>query len=83
MADTWVAGNKESADQYSATNLIIVRVEDAGGSQLADMSVSIRVDVDDVGGGVCETITAVGGAMAGAINGIAGGIFALAGLGCG
>lgn len=60
-----------------------MRVEDAGGSQLADMSVSIRVDFDDVGGGVCEAITTIGGVMAGAVNGIAGGIFTLAGLGCG
>ena len=78
-----IAGNEEHSDQYAATNLIVVRVEDAGGSELADMSVSIRVDVDDVGGGVCEAITTSGGEMSCASNGISCGMFTLAGLGGG
>ena len=39
------------------------------------MSVSIKVDVDDGGEGVCDTIMSVGGAIAGAINGLAAGVF--------
>ncbi|KAL2684912.1 hypothetical protein Neosp_006005 [[Neocosmospora] mangrovei] len=76
------AGKKEYADQYTATDLIVVRVENEDGSLLADMSVSIKVDVDDGGEGVCDTITSVSGAIAGAINGLAGGIFSLAALAC-
>ncbi|RSL54040.1 hypothetical protein CEP53_007545 [Fusarium sp. AF-6] len=75
-------GKKEYADQYTATDLIVVRVENDDGSLLADMSVSIKVDVDDGGEGVCDTITSVGGAIAGAINGLAGGVFSLAALAC-
>ncbi|KAH7250383.1 hypothetical protein B0J15DRAFT_560845 [Fusarium solani] len=77
-----LAGKKEYADQYTATDLIVVRVENEDGGLLADMSVSIKVDVDDGGEGVCDTITSVGGAIAGAINGLAGGVFSLAALAC-
>lgn len=33
-------------------------------------------------GGLCEIMTGIGGAVAGAVNGVAGGIFALSGLAC-
>ncbi|KAM0418707.1 hypothetical protein ACHAPT_012406 [Fusarium lateritium] len=75
-------GNEEHADQYTATSLIVVRVENDDGSLLADMSVSVKVDVDDAGAGVCSTLTTAGAAISGAISGLASGIFALAGLAC-
>ncbi|KAJ4173345.1 hypothetical protein NW754_012352 [Fusarium falciforme] len=74
------SGKKEYADQYTATDLIVVRVENEDGGLLVDMSVSIKVDIDDGGEGVCDTIMSVGGAIAGDINGLAGGVFSLAAL---
>ncbi|UPK97747.1 hypothetical protein LCI18_008682 [Fusarium solani-melongenae] len=76
------AGKKEYADQYTATDLIVVRVENEDGGLLVDMSVSIKVDVDDGGEGVCDTIMSVGSAIAGAINGLTGGAFSPAALAC-
>ncbi|KAK2599960.1 hypothetical protein QQS21_005344 [Conoideocrella luteorostrata] len=75
-------GKTEHADQYHLTDMIVVRVEGKDGDQKADMNVHTTIEVPDVGGGVCADITKVGGAMAGAINGILGGIFTLASLGC-
>ncbi|KAF4985544.1 hypothetical protein FDECE_16487 [Fusarium decemcellulare] len=75
-------GNEEHADQYSATDLIVVRVEKDDGGLLADMSVSVKVDVDDAGAGVCETLTTAGAGISSAISGLASGIFVLAGLAC-
>ncbi|KAK7397992.1 hypothetical protein QQX98_012640 [Neonectria punicea] len=40
-------GNKGSADQYKASDLIVIRVEKDDGALLADMSISITIDVDD------------------------------------
>lgn len=82
MAHIFLAGQQEHAGQYTATDLIVVRVEKDTGSLLVDMSVSITVDVDDGGEGVCGTRTSVGGAIASAINGLAGGVFSLAALAC-
>ncbi|KAF7563256.1 hypothetical protein G7046_g871 [Stylonectria norvegica] len=75
-------GNSETVDQYTATNLIVVRVENQDGSELADMSVSITVDISDADDGLCSDLTTAGAAVAGAVSGIAGGIFSLAGLAC-
>ena len=33
-------------------------------------------------GGMCEILTGIGGAIAGSVNGVAGGIFSLSGLAC-
>ncbi|KAJ4179102.1 hypothetical protein NW755_012702 [Fusarium falciforme] len=76
------AGKKEYADQYTATDLIVIRVENEDGGLLVDMPVGIKVDIDDGGEGVCDTIMSVGGAIAGDINGLAGGVFSLAALAC-
>lgn len=77
-----IAGKTEHVDQYHLTDMIVVRVEGKDGDQKADMNVHITIEVPDVGGGVCDSITKVGGAMAGALNGILGGIFTLASIGC-
>ncbi|KAF4965816.1 hypothetical protein FSARC_6427 [Fusarium sarcochroum] len=74
-------GNEEHADQYTATSLIVVRTEHESGD--AYMSVSVKVDVDDAGSGVCSAITTVGAGMSSAVSGLASGIFVLAGLACG
>ncbi|KAG8411640.1 hypothetical protein J3458_015700 [Metarhizium acridum] len=72
------SGKIEHVDQYHLTDMIVVRVEGKGGDQKADMN----VHVPDVGSGVCNNSTKVGGAMAGALDGILGGIFTLASSGC-
>jgi hypothetical protein len=77
-----VAGKTEHVDQYHLTDMIVIRVEGKDGDQKADMNVHVTIEVPDVGGGVCDSITTVGGAMAGALSGILGGIFTLAGIGC-
>lgn len=62
--------------------MMVVRVEGKSGNQKADMDVHVTIEVLDVCGGVCADITKVGSAMAGALNGILGRIFALASVGC-
>lgn len=62
--------------------MMVVRVEGKSGNQKADMNVHVTIEVPDVGGGVCADITKVGSAMVGALNGILGGIFTLASVGC-
>jgi hypothetical protein len=37
---------------------------------------------DDADGGLCEILTGIGGAIAGSVNGVGGGIFALGSLAC-
>ena len=76
-----LAGNEEHADQYTATNPIVVRTEHE--SCDAYISGSVSVDVDDAGAGVCSAITTVGAGMSSAISGLASGAFVLAGLACG
>lgn len=62
--------------------MIVVRVEGKSRDQRTDMNVHVTIEVPDAGGGVCGNITKVGGAMTGALNGILGGIFTVASVGC-
>ncbi|KAF4967952.1 hypothetical protein FZEAL_10457 [Fusarium zealandicum] len=49
---------------------------------LEDMSVSVKVDLDDVGAGVCSDLATAAAGLIGAISNLASGIFVLAGLAC-
>lgn len=46
--------------------------------------ITLKIDNEDSkdDGGMCEILTGIGGAVAGSVNGVAGGIFSLAGLAC-
>ncbi|KAF4468848.1 hypothetical protein FALBO_4259 [Fusarium albosuccineum] len=77
------AGDPESADQYHQTNVINVIARDDDhdlhGQFEVRVSVSLNVDGDDQ---MCENLTTIGSAVAGAVSGIAGGLFTLFSLTC-
>jgi hypothetical protein len=46
------------------------------------ITLEITNNDDDNDGGLCEILTGIGGAIAGSVNGVGGGIFALGSLAC-
>ncbi|CAM1508896.1 Fc.00g026350.m01.CDS01 [Cosmosporella sp. VM-42] len=77
------SGDPKEADQYRQTNRVSIVVadneNDLHGSLEVQMKVSINVDADDQ---MCEDLTTIGSACAGAVSGIAGGIFDMISLAC-
>ena len=83
MLSSYVGGDPKEADQYHQTNRIsIVAADDDSdlhGRLEVLMKVSINVDADDQ---MYEDLTTIGSACAGAVSGIAGGIFDMISLAC-
>ncbi|KAM5364273.1 hypothetical protein ACJZ2D_011582 [Fusarium nematophilum] len=77
------SGDPESADQYHLTNRITIVLKDDDndlhGQLEVQMKVSLNVGGDDQ---MCEDLTTIGAACAGAVHGIAGGIFSMISLAC-
>lgn len=73
-----------SIDQYFQTNQIMVRYEDEDGGANAYLHIWVEATRhDDDNSGWCDLITTIGGAVSGAVGqGVAGGAFSLASLGC-
>ena len=61
------------------TNRVNVNVKNDFGDPFMNVYVTIDTEEDD---GVCEDLTTAGSAVAGAFNGMLGGIFTLASFGC-
>lgn len=80
--DSCLAMDLKTDDQWWAPQRITIRVEDKDGAAIDDITVFVEVDNDGKLQGLCNTLGAAGAAVAGAINGVAGGAFSLLALAC-